>query len=93
MKYLIPILLVILFIGPLRRPYLRHARFTIPATIGFLLGTAVGAVTAELAGLPPFAGAVLAWALSIGLAASLGGAFKGWCDRTFGPKEDPHDRR
>ena len=81
------IVLLELFLGPLRRPYLRHARYTVPATIGALLGLGIGSYVGRRASMPPPHTAVLAMVMAIGLATSFGQAFKSWYDHTFGPKK------
>lgn len=83
MKILLLLLLLALFLGPLRRPYLRNARFSIPATVGAAGGLVLGFYLVGRAGAPPFLALVLAAALGV----SFGEAVAGWCDKVFGPRE------
>jgi len=87
MRILLLFLALALLLGPLRRPYLRHARFTFPATIGAIIGFAIGAFIAARAGLPSPLGGLLALVAAGALALHAGEAAKTWVDRVFGPKE------
>jgi peptidoglycan/LPS O-acetylase OafA/YrhL len=91
MKLLLLLLVVALLLGPLRRLYLRHARFTIPATIGGLVGLILGAFIAAQAGLPSPLGGLLAMVAAGALAVHAGESCKAWCDRVLGPKEKKSD--
>ena len=92
MVWLILILLALLLIGPLRRPYLRRARFTVPATIGAIVAFAVGMCVMTLAGVPPPLSFLIPLAMAAGAALGLGESCKTWCDRTFGERNRPHGR-
>jgi hypothetical protein len=81
------IIVIVLFVGPLRRPFLRHGRFTIPCMIGIFIGLGIGAAVALLAGLPEGLAGLVGIVTGIGLGCSLGEGFKNWCDRIFGIKE------
>lgn len=81
------IVLIVLFLSPLRRPFFHHWRFTVPATVGFIIGFGVGVFAARMARLPDAAAGLVGLVVAIGLACSLGGAFKGWCDRILGPRQ------
>jgi hypothetical protein len=85
------LVIVVLLFGPFRRPYLRHARFSIPATIGCLAGLWLGMSLAAKSGLPPIAAALLTCALAIGFAIGGGEAVKNWCDRLFGKTEKDNE--
>jgi len=87
MKTLLLLLIIALLLGPLRRPYLRHARFTVAATLGGLAGLALGGFLAAKAGLGSPFGGLLAIVLAAALAVNIGQACKEWFDRVFGPKE------
>lgn len=91
MGIVILIIVIVLFLGPLRRPYLRNGRFTIPATIGLFIGLGIGGVVAQLAGLPPGLAGLVGLVTGIGLACSFGEGFKKWCDRVFGRREQDRD--
>jgi quinol-cytochrome oxidoreductase complex cytochrome b subunit len=90
MVWLVLILLALLLIGPLRRPYLRRARFTVPATIGAIVAFAVGMCVMTLAGVPPPLSFLIPLAMAAGAALGLGESCKVWCDRTFGERNRPH---
>jgi quinol-cytochrome oxidoreductase complex cytochrome b subunit len=92
MVWLVLILLALLLIGPLRRPYLRRARFTVPATIGAIVAFAVGMCVMTLAGVPPPLSFLIPLAMAAGAALGLGESCKVWCDRTFGERNRPHGR-
>lgn len=83
MKSLLLITVIILCLGPLRR----NARFFIPAAFGLFIGFGVGFFAARMAGLPEGLAGLVGLATAIGLACSLGEAFKRWCDRVFGPRQ------
>jgi len=59
----------------------------VPATVGFIFGFGVGVFAARMARLPDAAAGLVGLVVAIGLACSLGGAFKGWCDRILGPRQ------
>jgi len=87
MRSLLILLLLALVLGPLRRPLLRHARFTVPAIIGGILGLALGCFLATRAGLPPLFAALLVLVVAGALAMHLGEACKNYIDRIFGPRK------
>jgi len=91
MSTLFLIFLLLLILGPLRRPYFGRARFTIPATIGLLVGLGIAAYVARAAGLPPLVAILLMLAIAGALSTSMGRASKEWLDRVFGPKEHRRD--
>lgn len=91
METLVLIVVIILFLGPLRRPFLRHSRFTIPFTIGLFIGFGVGGLLAEAAGLPPELAAFVGLVMGIGFGCSLGETISNWCQRVFGRKEQDRD--
>jgi len=80
-----------LTIGPLRRPILRRAGFTIPAIAGGVVGLVLGSALAAYVRLPPGMAGVVALLGAGAMAMYLGEAFKGWFDRVFGPRKDSHD--
>jgi heme O synthase-like polyprenyltransferase len=83
------VLLAILVIGPLRRPYLRFSRFTVPATAGAIAGFVFGSIVMALARVPgPFA-LLIPVVMAIGMGLGCGESFNNWCDKTFDDK--PHD--
>jgi 4-hydroxybenzoate polyprenyltransferase len=82
-------LVIALLLGPLRRPVLKHARFTIPAIAGGVVGFLLGSYVATMAGLPPPLAALLSLVAAGALALNLGEASKDWFDRTFGKKNGP----
>ena len=89
---LLLIVLIVLFLGPLRSPLFRNWRFTVPATVGFVFGFGVGIFAARMARLPDAAVGLVGLTVAIGLACSLGGALKGWCDKVFGPRQQQQQR-
>ena len=91
MRIVFLIIVIVLFVGPLRRPFLRHGRFTIPAMIGLFIGSGIGGAVAILASLPPELGGLVGIVTGIGLGCSLGEGFKNWCDRIFGRREQDRD--
>jgi len=87
-KTAIIIVAVVLFLGPLRRPYFRNARFTIPATFGGLAGFLLARYVVLQNNMPlPVMNAVLPLAVGFGMAWGTGETAKQWCDRVFGPRE------
>ena len=93
MSVLLLIILVVLSVGPLRRPFLRHARFTVPAAIFTPIGAVLGAILAGMVGAPPALVLLFAAVVGIGLGASAGEACKNYFDRVLGRVERPDDRR
>jgi hypothetical protein len=88
MMTLIVILAVLLLIGPLRRPYLRHAVFSVPATLGGIICYFVGAHVMALAGVAPPFSTLIPLAMGIGGAMGFGESVKAWCDKTFRKNEE-----
>ena len=86
MKLLLALILMTL-LGPLRRPFFRHAWITIPATLGTIAGIAIGGYVVAMSGLGGFAAVLLVGALVLGLALTCAEAVKDWHDRMFGRKE------
>jgi hypothetical protein len=86
MLWILLVLSAVLLLGPLRRPYLRHAIFTVPATVGAIAGYAAGNFVVGLATTPPLIALLLPWVLAFGLGISLGEFCKAWCDQTFGER-------
>lgn len=91
--WLILIIILLLLAGPLRRPYLRHAAFTVPATVGGIAGFLFGMFVMALAGTPAPFSLLIPLAMAVGAALGLGESVKAWRDRTFPREERPHDRR
>ena len=87
MRLLLILLLLVVLLGPLRRPLLRHARFTIPGIAGGMAGLAFGSFVAARAGVPAPLAALIALTAAAALGLSFGEACKEWFDRVFGPKE------
>lgn len=86
------IVLIVLFLGPLRSPFFRHWRFTVPAAVGFVFGLGVGVFAAKMARLPDAAAGLVGLVVATGLAFSFGGAFKGWCDKVLGQGQQQQHR-
>ena len=86
--YFIVILAVLLLIGPLRKTYLEHAAFTIPATVAGVVCYLVGAHVMALAGVAPPFSTLIPLAMGLGGAVGFGESVKAWCDRTFGKNEE-----
>ena len=84
--------LLILLVGPLRRPFLRHARFTVPAFLVNGIGAGIAGTLAQIAGLPLLLASLVAIVVGLSLGLTAGEAYKKWCDRIFGPAEPPDDR-
>jgi len=84
MFWILLLLSAILLCGPLRRVYLRHFTFSLPATAGAFVGFAAGNFVVGLATTPPLIALLLPWVLAFGLGISLGEFCKAWCDQTFG---------
>lgn len=89
MFWIFLILLMIILLGPLRRPYLRHGRYTIPATAGLIVGLIVGSYVMSLAGVSGLMALAIPIAMALGLAGLWGQTAKGWSDRTFGERNRP----
>jgi len=88
MRTAIIIVAVLLFLGPLRRPYFRNARFTIPATFGALAGYLLARHVVVQNNMPtPVMNAVLPLAIAAAMALGVGETAKEWCDRVFGRRE------
>ena len=84
MRLLLVIFVIALLVGPLRRPLLRRATFTIPAIAGTIVGLGLGMFVAARAGIPGPMAALLGLGAAAAMGVSLGEAFKNWFDRTFG---------
>ena len=93
MKILLLILVLVLLLGPFRRPFLRRARFTIPATVAGLAAYALGSWVVARSGVQHPVAALIPFAMAAGAAIGAGEAAKRWCDETFGKQERDHDRR
>ena len=91
MSTLVLIVLAILAVGPLRRPFLRHARFTVPATICFMLGAGIIGTLAEIVGLSDPIVVLMAMVGGVGLALWIGEKSKDYFDRIFGPVPPPEE--
>jgi len=94
MRIVLFLVIVALLLGPLRRPLLKplfitHARFTIPAIAGGVVGLLLGCYVATMAGLPPALVGLLSLAAASALALSAGQGSKDWFDQTFGKKGGP----
>ena len=61
MKTIIVLVLLALLLGPLRRPFFRYGRFTIPAVIGGMLGWILGLGMAAHIGLSYVYSPYLPW--------------------------------
>ena len=92
MKTLLLIALFVFLVGPLRRPILRHGRFTIPALIGGIAGVAVGSYLVAKVQLTSPASLLLPIAMAVSFAAGIGQTCKEWLDGMFGGPRDG-DRR
>jgi hypothetical protein len=90
---LIMIVVILLLLGPLRRLYLTHAAFAIPATVGAVSFYLLGAYIVARSGLQSPVLALIPFAMGVGGALGLGESVKNWCDKTFGKNEERrHDR-
>lgn len=89
------IVLIVLLIGPLRRPLLHNARFSIPFIVGFLACFAAVFVSATMAGAPPQAVVLFGLPAAFLFACLFGAEIKKWCDGVFGPgqHQQRHTRR
>jgi len=83
MRMLAYILLGILVLGPLRRPFFRYATFTIPATFGAIFGWEIGRFIAARALLMPPMSFLLALSMASGMGFGAGQATKEWADKLF----------
>ncbi len=86
MRILLLLLAVVLLAGPLRRPYLRNARFTLPATVGGIVGLSIGGLLASAIPASPVS-ALLPLVIGGALAICFGQSAKQWCDQVFGRKQ------
>jgi len=84
MLWILMILTAVLLLGPLRRPYLRHAAYTLPFTAGFIGAFLFGSYVMGLAGVSAPYSFLIPAAMGIGAALGLGERCKAWCDQTFG---------
>ena len=93
MKVLLLIVFSVLFLGPLRRPLLRTARFSIPAMVGFVIG--LGIVLFATCGLGVPSGVIILIGTLAGLvmACLFGAEIKRWCDQVFGPRQQQRPQR
>lgn len=87
MKVLLLLLLLAVLFGPLRKSFFGNAPFTIPATVGLLVGFGLGSFVAGMAGLPGPLALLLALTAGAALAVSFGGVVKSWFNDTFGEKK------
>ena len=85
------IIVLVLFLGPLRRPFLRNARFTIPATVGFFTGFGIIIMAARASGVLRGEVVLLGLLAAIVFACLFGEELKKLCDRVFGPKQQRRD--
>jgi len=92
MKLLALLLFLAVLLGPLRRPFFRNARFTVPAAVAAVAGLAVGSVLVAKAGLSGLAALLVPFAIACSLASAFGKAFKGWCNEVFGEEGRHNDR-
>lgn len=83
MSVFLLIVVIVLLVGPLRRPLLRNARFTVPALLIFLVSFAVIVASATMGGAP----SQLAVLFGLPAACLFGAEIKKWCDRIFGPRQ------
>jgi 4-hydroxybenzoate polyprenyltransferase len=87
MRTTLLIALIILFLGPWRRPFLRHWRVTVPMALGLGLGLGIAGYVALKAGLSPLMTILLAISIAGSLAVSFGEVCKDWFDRYLPKKE------
>jgi len=93
MIWILVILGLLLLLGPLRRPLLRHARVSVPLVLGAVGGALVGLFAAGRAGLGAPESMALMLALAVGFGLGFGQACKRWCDQYLGPRDNHNDRR
>ena len=75
---------ILLVFGPLRKPYLHAARFTIPATLGGIGGFLLGVHIVSSFSVAPPLSRFMPLMMAIGVGMGLGEGVKAWCDQTFG---------
>jgi hypothetical protein len=92
MTTVILIVLGLLLLGPLRRTFVRNARFTVAASVGAVAGYIAGAYVMTLAAVPAPLSFLIPTAMAAGAGLGFGESCKAWCDRVLGPREPPHDR-
>jgi hypothetical protein len=91
MLWILLILTAVLLLGPLRRPYLRHAAYTLPFTAGFIGFFLFGIYVMGLAGVSAPYSFLIPAAMGIGAALGLGERCKAWRDETFGSRRENRD--
>lgn len=84
--------ILLLVLGPFRRPLARNIRFVLPATLGALLGLGVGRYVTRYSGVSPTTSVVLCVVLALCIGASFGQAAKTWLDQVLERKEQDRDR-
>jgi hypothetical protein len=89
---LLIVLGLLLLLGPLRKTFVRHGRFSIAAIAGAAAGYIAGAYVMALAAVPPPLSFLIPAAMAAGAALGFGESCKAWCDRVLGLPEQPHDR-
>ena len=93
MLWILLLLSAVLLLGPLRRPYLRHAAYTLPFTAGFIGFFLFGSYVMGLAGVSAPYSFLIPTAMGIGAAVGLGERCKAWRDETFSPRESDNERK
>ena len=91
MTALIVLIVVLLLIGPLRRPYLRNWRFTFGATAAWIMGYIFSWWAINLVHMGPPMSVLMPLILPFGMAIIIGEAVKGWFDRVF-PRDERNQR-
>ncbi len=80
MRTALVIAVLLLLLGPLRRPVLGAWKFVLPATAGTIAGLALARLFVSAGG-----PAWLLWFAPVLFGLQLGAAGKAWLDRTLGP--------
>lgn len=91
MNVFILIVIIVFLLGPLRRPLLRSARFTIPAMVGFLVCFAIIVASATMGGAPSEVAVLFGLPAAFLFACLFGAEIKKWCDRVFGPRQQQQE--
>ena len=93
MKVLLLIVFSVLFLGPLRRPLLRTARFSIPAMVGFVIGLGIVLFATHGLGVPSGVIILIGPLAGLVMACLFGAEIKKWCEQVFGPRQQRPQRR
>jgi hypothetical protein len=92
MRILAVIIIVLLLLGPLRRPFLNHARVAIPGLAGLILGCCIGLYVGQRAGLSGTYTFILAITIGISLSSGFVETTREWCHRNLNNGDKNHGR-